>query len=305
MVPYEIILLVKQVPDTANVSAETMREDGTVNRGALPTIFNPEDLNALETALEFRDRFGGRITALTMGPPKAAEILRSCLYRGVDRVILLTDRRAAASDTLATSYILSQAVKKIGRFDLVLAGRQAIDGDTAQVGPQCAEKLGLTQITYLTELVGLDDRTVRIRRDTGDGWEIVEARLPILSTVMSSANDPRPESVRRILRFRKARVTSEVINEVKAEHPAASADERDAEVNRRVAALQDDGLLIEQWDLDDIDAELSRCGLAGSPTKVYKVQSIVLTKEGYTEIPPTEDGARQLIHELVVDHTLG
>ncbi len=153
--PFNSIVLVKQVPDTANVTAEAMKEDGTVNRAALPTIFNPEDLNALETALEVRDRFGGTVTALTMGPPKAADVLRDCLFRGADRAILLTDRRAAASDTLATSYILSQAIKTIGRYDLVLAGRQAIDGDTAQVGPQCAEKLGIPQITYLEELVDL------------------------------------------------------------------------------------------------------------------------------------------------------
>ena len=303
--PYDIILLVKQVPDTANVSAETMRDDGTVNRGALPAIFNPEDLNALETALEIRDRFGGTITALTMGPPKAADILRSCLYRGVDRAILLTDRRAAASDTLATSYILAQAVKAIGPFDLVFAGRQAIDGDTAQVGPQCAEKLGVTQITYLEELISLVDRTVRIRRDTGNGWEIVEAELPVLATVMNTANQPRPEAVRKMLHFKRARIEAEIIAEVKAEQPDASADQRSEEVNHRIASLKNDGLLIEQWDLDDIDADLLRCGLAGSPTKVYKVQSIVLTKEGYTEIPPTVEGARQLIQDLVVDHTLG
>ena len=303
--PYDIILLVKQVPDTANVTAQAMRDDGTVNRGALPAIFNPEDLNALETALAVRDRYGGTITVLTMGPPKAADILRACLYRGVDRTILLTDRRAAASDTLATSYILAQAIKTIGRFDLLLAGRQAIDGDTAQVGPQCAEKLGVTQITYLEELVSLVDRTVRIRRDTGGGWEMVEAELPVLATVTSTANRPRPEAVRKMLRFKRARVEAELAAEVKAELPDASAEQRSEEVQRRSAALKEAGLLIEQWNLDDIGAELSRCGLSGSPTKVYKVQSIVLTKEGYTEVPPTEDGARQLIHELVVDHTLG
>ncbi len=303
--PYDILLLVKQVPDTANVTAEAMRDDGTVNRGALPAIFNPEDLNALETALEARDRYGGSITVLTMGPPKAADILRACLYRGVDRAILLTDRRAAASDTLATSYILAQAIKTIGHFDLVFAGRQAIDGDTAQVGPQCAEKLGVTQITYLEELVSLVDRTVRIRRDTGNGWEIVEAELPILATVTSTANRPRPEAVRKMLRFKKARGETELAAEVKAELRDASAEQRNEEVQRRLTTLGEAGLRIEQWDLDTIGADLARCGLSGSPTVVYRVQSIVLTKEGYTEIPATEDGARQLIHELVVDHTLG
>jgi len=120
-----------------------MKADGTVNRAALPTIFNPEDLHALEIALQVRDRFGGSVTVLTMGPPKAADVLRDCLFRGADRAILITDRRAAASDTLATSYILSQAVRTIGKYDLVFCGRQAIDGDTAQVGPQLAEKLGI------------------------------------------------------------------------------------------------------------------------------------------------------------------
>jgi electron transfer flavoprotein beta subunit len=304
-VPYHSIVLVKQVPDTAHVTAEAMRADGTVNRGALPTIFNPEDLHALETALELRDRFGGTITAVSMGPPKAADVLRSCLFRGADRGILLTDRRAAASDTLATSYILSQVIKTIGEYDVVFAGRQAIDGDTAQVGPQCAEKLGVTQITYLEELVDLRGQTIRIRRNVGSGWETVETKLPVLVTVMDTANQPRPEAARKVQRFKRARVQAEVASEVKAELSDASADHRDVETARRLEQLAADGLLIQQWNLDHVSADLSRCGLAGSPTKVFRVQSIVLTKEGFTEIPPTEEGARQLIRELVVDHSLG
>ena len=303
--PYHSIVLVKQVPDTAHVTAEAMRADGTVNRGALPTIFNPEDLHALETALELRDRFGGTITAVSMGPPKAADVLRSCLFRGADRGILLTDRRAAASDTLATSYILSQVIKTIGEYDVVFAGRQAIDGDTAQVGPQCAEKLGVTQITYLEELVDLRGQTIRIRRNVGSGWETVETKLPVLVTVMDTANQPRPEAARKVQRFKRARVQAEVASEVKAELSDASADQRDVETARRLEQLAADGLLIQQWNLDHVSADLSRCGLAGSPTKVFRVQSIVLTKEGFTEIPPTEEGARQLIRELVVDHSLG
>jgi len=178
-VPYDSIVCIKQVPDTANVTAEAMKEDGTVNRAALPTIFNPEDLHALETALEVRDQYGGTVTVVSMGPPKAADVLRDSLFRGADRAILLTDRRAAASDTLATSYILAQAVKTIGRYDLVFCGRQAIDGDTAQVGPQCAEKLGIPQITYLEQLVSIHDRQVRIRPNIGHRWEVVEAQLPV------------------------------------------------------------------------------------------------------------------------------
>lgn len=302
---YDCIVLVKQVPDTANVTAEAMKDDGTVNRAALPAIFNPEDLNALETALEVRDRYGGTVTALSMGPPKAADVLRECLFRGADRAILLTDRRAAASDTLATSYILAQAVRTIGRYDFVFAGRQAIDGDTAQVGPQCAEKLGITQITYLEQLLHVGAGVAQIRRNIGNGWEIVEARLPLLVTVMGTANQPRPPAARKVLRFKRSRVEAELAGEVKAELTGKPEDECAAELARRRQALKDKGLLIEQWSLDDIGADLSRCGLAGSPTKVFRVQSIVLTKEGYTEIPPTEEGVRQLIHELVIDRTLG
>ncbi|NLY02186.1 MAG: electron transfer flavoprotein subunit beta/FixA family protein [Rhodopirellula sp.] len=303
--PYDSIVLVKQVPDTANVTAEAMKEDGTVNRAALPTIFNPEDLNALETALEVRDNYGGTVTALTMGPPKAADVLRACLFRGADRGILLTDRRAAASDTLATSYILSQAVKTISRYDMVFAGRQAIDGDTAQVGPQCAEKLGIPQVTYLEQLVSLDGPVVRIRRNIGHGWEIVEGKLPVLITVIGSANKPRPPKARRVMRFKRAKVMAEIVGEVKAEQAGVSDDDVQAEAGRRAAAFEEKGLLLRQWSLDDIGADLERCGLAGSPTKVFRVQSIVLTKEGYTEVQATEDGVRQMIHELVIDRTLG
>jgi electron transfer flavoprotein beta subunit len=304
-VPYDSVVCVKQVPDTANVTADAMKEDGTVNRAALPAIFNPEDLHALETALEVRDAHGGTVTVVSMGPPKAAEVLRECLYRGADRAILLTDRRAAASDTLATSYILAQAIRTVGRYDFVFCGRQAIDGDTAQVGPQCAEKLGVPQITYLERVVDLAGDVVQIRRNTGHGWEIVEARLPVLVTVIDTANKPRPPAAKRVLRYKRARVGAELAGEVKAAMPEASDEAVAAEVERRREALAAQGLLMEQWDLDRIGANLERCGLAGSPTKVFRVQSIVLTKEGFTEIPPTEEGARQLVHELVVDRTLG
>ena len=303
--PYDSIVCVKQVPDTANVTADAMKEDGTVNRGALPTIFNPEDLNALEVALQLKDEHGGTVTAITMGPPKASDVLRECLYRGADRAILLTDRRAAASDTLATSYILSQAVKTIGRYDFVFCGRQAIDGDTAQVGPQCAEKLGIPQITYLEEVVDLSEDTVRIRRNIGHGWEIVEARLPVMVTVLETANRPRPPRARRVMRLKRARTAVELAGQLKTEMADASDDQREAELGRRVESLKERNLLIEQWDLDDTGADLSRCGLSGSPTKVHRIQAIVLTKEGYTEVPATGDGLRQMIHELVVDRTLG
>jgi len=301
---YDCVVCVKQVPDTANITGEAMKADGTVNRGALPAVFNPEDLHALEAALQVRDRHGGTVTAISMGPLGAAEVLRECLYRGADRVILITDRRAAASDTLATSYILCRAVRRIDRYDFVFCGRQAIDGDTAQVGPQLAEKLGIPQVTYFESFVDLDGRTVRARRNVGNGWEVLEARLPLLITVLDTANEPRPPSVRRVMRYKRACTPDEVARRVAAAMPDTTDEEREVEQARRVEKLKMAGMHIEQWNLDDISADLQWCGLAGSPTKVHRVQSIVLTKEGYTEVPPTEEGIRRMVHELIVDHTL-
>ena len=302
---YHSIVCVKQVPDTANVTADAMKENGTVNRAALPAIFNPEDLNALEAALDVRDRFGGTVTALTMGPLNACEVLRECLCRGADRAILITDRRAAGSDTLATGYILSQAVRKLANYDLVFCGRQAIDGDTAQVGPQMAEKLGIPQVTYFERFVELADSVARVRRNVGNGWEVLETRLPVLLTVLDIANLPRPAAARRVMRHKRARARDEVSREINAQMPDATDSLKEAELQKRTLALQVRGLLIETWNLDDLEADLQWCGLTGSPTKVHRIQSIVLTKEGYTEIPPNEEGVRRMVHELIVDHTLG
>jgi len=302
---YHSIVCVKQVPDTANVTADAMKENGTVNRAALPAIFNPEDLNALEAALDVRDRFGGTVTALTMGPLNACEVLRECLCRGADRAILITDRRAAGSDTLATGYILSQAVRKLANYDLVFCGRQAIDGDTAQVGPQMAEKLGIPQVTYFERFVELADSVARVRRNVGNGWEVLETRLPVLLPGLDIANLPRPAAARRVMRHKRARARDEVSREINAQMPDATDSRKEAELQKRTLALQVRGLLIETWNLDDLEADLQWCGLTGSPTKVHRIQSIVLTKEGYTEIPPNEEGVRRMVHELIVDHTLG
>ena len=301
---YDSIVCVKQVPDTANITGEAMKDDGTVNRAALPAVFNPDDLHALEAALQIRDSFGGSVTVMAMGPANAAEVLRESLYRGADRAILINDRRAAASDTLATSYILSMAIRKIERFDLVFCGRQAIDGDTAQVGPQLAEKLGVAQVTYFEKLMDLTDHTIRVRRNVGNGWEILEARLPLLLTVLDSANEPRPAAAKRVMRFKRARSPGEINNQVAAAMPAAADAEKQSEQGRRRQKLQAGGLLIEQWDLDDIKADLQWCGMSGSPTKVHRVQSIVLTKEGFTAVEAEEKAVRQMIHELIKDHTL-
>ena len=302
---YDCIVCVKQVPDTARVTGDAMKEDGTVNRAALPAVFNPEDLNALEAALAVRDQYGGTVTVVSMGPLGANDVLRECLYRGADRAILVTDRRAAGSDTLATSYILSQVVRRLGRYDFVFCGRQAIDGDTAQVGPQLAEKLDLAQVTYFERIIELSDGTARVRRNVGYGWEVLEVKLPLLLTVLDTANEPRPASARRVMQYKRARSEAEVAREVAADMPDANEEQQEAERAARLETLRMSNLQIEQWDLDYVDADMQWCGISGSPTKVHRVQSIVLTKEGYTEIPPTEEGVRNLVHELIVDHTLG
>jgi len=295
---YNIVVLIKQVPDTKRITGEAMRSDGTVNRSALPAIFNPEDLHALEAALELKERYGGRVTVVTMGPPMACEALRESLERGADDVVLITDRRAAASDTLATSYILSCAVRKLAAkepVDLVVCGRQAIDGDTAQVPPQTAEKLGWPQVTYVEAVEEAAGGRLRARRNTGTGTERVECPLPCLLTVTDQAPAPRPASAKRIMAVKKARSRAEVERE--------TPDPAQAEA--RTEALQARGLLITQWDLDDIGADLAWCGRDGSPTKVKRIQSVVLKGSGFKKVEPTEEAIADMVHELIEDHTIG
>jgi electron transfer flavoprotein beta subunit len=305
---YHVVVLVKQVPDTKRITGEAMREDGTVNRSALPAIYNPEDLHALELALELRERYGGRVTVVTMGPPQACDVLRDSLERGADDAVLITDRRAAASDTLATSYILSCAVRRVAKekpVDLVLCGRQAIDGDTAQVPPQTAEKLGLPQVTYIESVEEIAGGRLRAKRNTGRGWERVECPVPCLLTVTDQGPEPRPPSAKRLMVVKKARARAEIAGEVAAALPQASAQEKAAEVEQRAAALAAKGLLIKQWTLDDIGADLAWCGKDGSPTKVKRIQSVILKGSGFKKIEPTADAVAGMVHELIEDHTIG
>ena len=228
---------------------------------------------------------------MTMGLPTACQVLRASLYRGADRAVLITDRRAAASDTLATSYILSCAVKHLDAVDIVLCGRQAIDGDTAQVGPQVAEKLGIPQVTYVEELQDAKKSTLTLKRSIGAGWEQVQVDTPVLLTVMDTANQPRPAGGRRMMQYARAMSASEIKMKELPDHLAADLKSR--------------GLLIEEWDLDQINADLNWCGRDGSPTKVHRIQSVVLTATEQKEIPPTDDGLRDMVHELISDHTIG
>jgi len=311
-VGYNCVVLIKQVPDTKRITGEVMNDDGTVKRSALPAIFNPEDLNALELALQIKDKFGGHITVLTMGLPAASAILRDSLFRGADEAILITDQRCAASDTLATSYILSCAVKKID-YDIVLCGRQAIDGDTAQVGPQLAEKLGITQITYVEELTELNGRTITARRNVGNGWQQVQTALPVLLTVTGEANEPRVAAAKKMMKYKNARTPIEVEREVRnqrTDNRAATVRERRTEpseekikklIEKKCSELSDKGLLIKQWDLDIVGADLSWCGQTGSPTKVHRIQSVVLAAKESKNIEPNEQGVSDMIHELIED----
>jgi len=299
-VAYNCVVLIKQVPDTKRITGKAMNDDGTVNRGALPAIFNPEDLNALEMALGIKDRLGGKVTVITMGLPAAGAILRDALYRGADDAILITDARCAASDTLATSYILSCAVKKLD-YDIVLCGRQAIDGDTAQVGPQLAEKLGIPQMTYAEQLIELKDRTITIQRNVGNGWQQVKTKLPVLVTVTADANEPRVAAAKRLMKYKNALAPIEVEQKLKAENPNAAESKIKELATRKCCELEKKGLLIKQWNLDFLAADLKWCGRNGSPTKVHRIQSVVLAAKESKTIEPTDSGLADMIHELIED----
>jgi len=302
---YRMIVLAKQVPDTKAITGKAMNADGTVNRAALPAIFNPDDLHALEEALRLKETAGGTVTVLTMGLPKACDVLRAALYLGADEVVLLTDRGAAASDTLATSYILSCAVRSLGNFDIILCGRQAIDGDTAQVGPQVAEKLGMTQITYVQAIEDVSANQIVCRRTTDEGYEIVAGKLPVLLTVTDSANEVRSPSAKRIMTYKKARAPVEIEAGLRAAQPDETPEAVKASAAVKAEELAARNLLIKQVNLSDIEADREKCGRDGSPTKVKRIQSIVLTASGLKHFEPNEGGMRALIHELIEEHAIG
>ncbi len=298
-----ILVFAKQVPDTANITGQAMKEDGTVNRAALPAIFNPEDLNALELALDVKERFGGKVVVATMGPPAAAAILRQALYIGADEGVLVTDRKFAGADTLATSYTLACAARKYGAFDLVICGRQAIDGDTAQVGPQLAEKLALPQATYVETVLdvknGKGKRTMRVKSLIDGGYEVVDLPLPALLTVAASANQPRPPGARRLMQFKKAVTRSELL----AQHGGRGYEDAN-ELAEDEEKLRSRNLWIHEWSADDLGAAAERIGMPGSPTKVKQIESVVLAGNDFEDVPPTDEGIRKLVHELIEEHIL-
>ncbi len=294
---YKMVVLVKQVPDTQNLTGKAMKEDGTVNRGALPAIFNPEDRNALEMALKVKDDHGGIVNVITMGPPSAVEVLKESLYLGADNVYLLSDTKFAGSDTLATSFALKQAIiTKIPDFDIVFCGRQAIDGDTAQVGPQTAEKLDITQLTYVENIEKLGAGKIKVKKLIDNGSEIVEADLPVLLTVTDTANEPRPYIVKRLLKYRKACSEFDLHKMLPKHSQFKNTEELKEHLRKK-------GLFIETWGHGDINTSPQDVGFAGSPTIVKMIESITLTGKGFKKIEPTEEGIGQFVAELIEDHT--
>lgn len=287
-----IIVLAKQVPDTRNVGKDAMKEDGTINRAALPAIFNPEDLNALEQALRLKDANpGSTITMLTMGLPRAAEVVREGIFRGADNGIVLTDRLLGGADTLATSYSLAQAVRKIGNYDIVLCGRQAIDGDTAQVGPQIAEKLGIPQVTYAEEILDLKDGKVTVKRRLESGVETVKAPPPCVVTVNGSAAECRPRNAKRVMQYKNAASPSE----------KAKLDDAKKAILEKRPSLD----VIQEWGASFVEADPEQIGMAGSPTKVKAIENVVFTAKQSLSLENNDEQIEQLVKELIANHTIG
>ena len=292
----KIVVLAKQVPDTRSVGKDAMNADGTINRSALPAIFNPEDLNALEQALRLKDTHpGSTVTMLTMGPGRAAEIIREGLYRGADNGYLLTDRAFAGADTLATSYALATAIRKIGEYDLIIGGRQAIDGDTAQVGPQVAEKLGLPQVTYVEEIEEVTDKAIRVKRHIDGGVETVEGPLPIVLTVNGSAAPCRPRNAKLVMKYKRALGGQEkaALTKDGASLPYADQYEKHPYLN------------ITEWSVADVNGDTKQCGLSGSPTKVKKIENIIFQAKESKTLTGSDADVENLIVELLANHTIG
>jgi electron transfer flavoprotein beta subunit len=291
MKAYKIIVLAKQVPDTRNVGKDAMKADGTVNRAVLPAIFNPEDLNALEQALRIKDQFPETIVKiLTMGPGRAAEIIREGLFRGADGGVLLTDRAFAGSDTLATSYAIGQALKKMGKIDLIIAGRQAIDGDTAQVGPQVAEKLGLLQVTYVEEVKELKNDTIVLKRRLDRGVETVKCKLPLVITVNGTAPECRVRNAKLLMRYKRAKTVTELQKE-----------------NEDYTTLYNErpDLNIPEWTVNEIESDTTQLGLNGSPTKVKSIENVVLQAKDSKVISGVDVEIENMMIELIKSHTIG
>jgi electron transfer flavoprotein beta subunit len=291
MKKFNIIVLAKQVPDTRKAGKDAMKADGTINRSILPAIFNPEDLHALEQALRVKDQFpGSTITLLTMGPPRAVEILKEGFYRGADDGILLTDRAFAGSDTLATSYALASAIREIKDVDIIFSGRQAIDGDTAQVGPQVAEKLGIPQVTYAEEIIKITDQTIQVKRRLEHGVETVECPFPLVITVNNTAPHCRPRNAKRLMKYK---------------HASTMSNRQENNDDYLASAIAHTHLTIKEWGVNNITVDHEQLGLSGSPTKVKKVDNIIFQAVETKTFTDLDEDMDELMKELVESHIVG
>ena len=226
----EILVCVKQVPDTTEVKIDP--KTNTLIRQGVPSIVNPFDKNAVEAALQLKEKHGGKVTVITMGPPQAKDALKECVAMGADEAYLVSDRAFGGADTLATSYTLAAAIRKLGNFDVILCGKQAIDGDTAQVGPEIAEYLDIAQVTYAAK-VDINGNIMRVEREHEEGYEVIETSLPVMLTVVKSINEPRFPTVKGTMKANRKEIPIITVN--------------------------------------DVDVDPDRLGLKGSPTQVRKI----------------------------------
>jgi electron transfer flavoprotein beta subunit len=226
----EIIVCVKQVPDTTEVKIDPVTN--TLIRQGVPSIVNPFDKNAVEAALQLKEKHGGKVTVLSMGPPQAKDALKECLAMGADTAILISDRTFGGADTLATSYTLAAAIRKLGTYDIIICGKQAIDGDTAQVGPETAEHLSVAQVTYVAK-IEVGGNIARVEREHEDGYEVIEVKLPVLISVVKSINEPRYPTIKGTMKANRTEITV--------------------------------------WTAADLEVKAERLGLKGSPTQVRKI----------------------------------
>jgi len=227
----EIIVCIKQVPDTADIRIDP--KTNTLIREGVPSIINPFDTYAIEEGVRLKEKYQGKVTVISMGPPQVEDALREAISLGIDEGVLLSDRAFAGADTLATSYTLAEGIKKIGKFDLIICGKQAMDGDTAQVGPGIAEKLNIPHVTYVKKIEEIMDSYIQVERLMEEGYEVIKMPLPALITVVKEINEPRMPSLKGKLKAKSAQIIT--------------------------------------WRAKDLEAEENRIGLEGSPTQVIKI----------------------------------
>ena len=253
-----IVVCIKQVPDTTDIKINP--EDNTLIREGVESIINPFDMYALEEALRIKEAHGGAVTVISMGPPQVENALREALALGADNAILISDKKFAGSDTLATSYTLSAAIRKLGDYDIILFGKQAIDGDTAQVGPGVASHLDIPQIAFVKEIDSIEDGKIVAHRMMEDGFDVIESQFPIVLTVVKDINEPRLPSLRTKMKAKKAE--------------------------------------IPVWTFEDLDLDEKRIGLNGSPTQVEEIYTPTLEKKTMILEGEPEEVAKKLVEYL-------